>query len=36
MTEAEVVLRLADYLSSPRRTSGRIEVAIDGAMVRVS
>src|SRR5690348_14328415 len=35
MPEAEVALRLAEYLSEQPRFGGHVEVAIDGASVRV-
>ena len=35
MAEAEVSVRLAEYLANPTRSTGIIEVAIDGAQVKV-
>lgn len=35
MPEAEVSVRLAEHLADPSRSSGPIEVAIDGAQVKV-
>jgi len=35
MSEAEVSLRLADYLSNPERSVSSVQVAIDGAQIRI-
>ena len=35
MPEAEVSIRLAEYLSDPGKSSNHIEVAIDGAQVKI-